>query len=244
MSSSFPKKYPCRHTKFKAEYIPLAVHQLRDHLASMKWLIEILIEEEAGKLNKDQKGLVKAVYESNKGMIDLVNNLLNVFKIENGKMAVKPELTDLVELSKRVIKQIKPLTEQKKQKFAFKADGPLLPVKTDPVLIKHVIQNVLSNAVQYTRPKGRIHFSLNLSDNNILFTIKDNGCGIPRKQQQSVFKKFFRADNAVKIKAEGNGLGLYIAKRIIKLLRGRIWFESVENKGSAFYFTLPLKRET
>ena len=106
-----------------------------------------------------------------------------------------------------------------------------------------VIQNLLSNAVKYTPEKGKVSIHLSLSDKkNVLLRLCDNGYGIPKNQQDKIFTKLFRADNVIGKDTEGTGLGLYIAKSIVEQAGGKLWFESVENKGTIFYATLPLRK--
>ena len=124
--------------------------------------------------------------------------------------------------------------------FLAETDKKIPQVIADSKKLRNVVQNLIDNAVKYTSRGGTVTISLKPEDDNMLaITIKDTGIGIPKEQQDQIFQKFFRGTNARKIKTEGSGLGMYIAKEIIQMHRGKIWFESVENKGSTFTFTLP-----
>jgi len=223
----------------KTEFVSVASHQLRTPLTSIKWFLEMLIDGDIGKLTDEQKETLKQVFDSNERMIDLVNRLLNVSRIESGRVKVEPKLTDLCELIESAVTEIKPLARKQEQKVDVKL--PDLPkIKIDQKLIREVIINYLSNAVKYTPVGGKIVISAESNDRDLTVSIKDNGIGIPVNQQTKMFHKFFRAENAIARETEGTGMGLYVCKSIIELSGGRTWFESKPGKGSIFYFTLPL----
>jgi PAS domain S-box-containing protein len=223
----------------KTEFVSVASHQLRTPLTSIKWFLEMLIDGDMGKLTGEQIETLKQIFESNERMIDLVNKLLNVSRIESGRVRVEPKLTDMNELIKSIQAEMAPLSAVKKLNLEIKL--PKLPeIKIDPKLIREVIMNFLSNAIKYTPDSGSVTLAAEKGETDIVFSVKDSGIGIPVEQQNRVFHKFFRADNAVAAETEGTGMGLYVAKSIIELSGGRVWFESRRNKGSIFFFTLPL----
>ena len=136
------------------------------------------------------------------------------------------------------------MIKAKKLKLVFnKPKGPLPKVRVDEEKMSLVIQNLLDNAIRFNRPDGQVTISVKGDKKNIEVMVKDTGIGIPPAQQERIFAKFFRADNAIKSETEGTGLGLFICKNIIEAHGGKIWFESKQGQGSAFYFTLPLKAE-
>jgi len=154
---------------------------------------------------------------------------------------VEPEPTDIVVLVRSVLDEQKPQIDEKNIKVSpvFEKDIPLMQV--DPKLMRMVVQNLLSNAVKYTPEKGQVNISLSLDGKNtVLLKVSDTGYGIPKKQQEKIFTKLFRADNVREKDTEGTGLGLYIVKSIIEHSGGKVWFESEEDKGSIFYVSLPL----
>lgn len=173
-------------------------------------------------------------------MIDLVNSLLNVSRMELGTFSVEPKPTDVVRIANDAVEEQQPGI--KGHKLVLKVNYALgLPkINTDPKLLYMVFQNLLSNAVKYTQKKGRIEFSIKKENDQILISIADTGLGIPKEQQDKIFTKLFRADNVREKDTEGTGLGLYIVKSIIEHSGGKIWFESEENKGTTFYVELPL----
>ena len=228
--------------KMKTEFVSLASHQLKTPLSAIRWILEIIQAGDAGKLSPELKGLIGKAWYSTLRMVDLVNSLLNVSRIETGQLAVKPVKTDLVKLAKETSDELSKQVQEKKLKFQF-----IVPVKkeisvvTDPKLLREVLSNVLSNAIKYTPEKGDVRFDIKESRETIVFTIQDTGIGIPQAQKKMLFKKFFRADNAQEMNAEGNGLGLYLVKSIVDLLKGSIEIESEENAGTTVYIKISSK---
>jgi len=226
--------------KLKTEFVSLSAHQLRTPLSAIKWTLKMLLDGDLGEITKEQKEYISKTYQSNERMIDLINDLLNVTRIEEGKYLSNPVLADFQEVVQLAISSSEDILKKKKIKFKFeKSEKDLPKVKIDIEKIGLVIQNLLTNAVLYTNTGGEIIISLKYSDNEIEFKISDSGIGIPKIQQKRVFTKFFRGSNAMKVDTGGTGLGLYISKNIIEAHNGKIWFESKEGNGTTFYFTLP-----
>jgi len=225
--------------KTKTEFVSLSAHQLRTPLAALRWSLEGL---GAGKLDKEQKDLVQKAKDSTQRMLALVDELLNVVKIEEGVFLGKLIPSDLLKIVEEVVEGFREEIKRKKIKFELNLPSKKLPkIKVDPQKIFIVIQNLLDNAIRYNFPGGIVKISLDFDQKEMKFSISDTGIGIPESEQENVFKRFFRASNALKFETEGNGIGLYLAKNIVEAHGGKIWFESKENKGTTFYFTLPLK---
>jgi len=229
--------------RLKTEFVSISAHQLRTPLSAIKWTLKMLLDEDLGKITNEQKEFLEKTYRSNERMIALINSLLNVTRIEEGRFLYKPVLEDIKKIVEFVVDSFKDEIARKQIKFRFtKSKKPLPKVLVDSEKIKLVIHNLIDNAIRYTFFKGTVSISLKHKDKQIEFRIKDTGLGIPKNQQGRVFKKFFRGVNAVRLETEGSGLGLFIAKNIIEAHGGKIWFESKENQGATFYFTLPVKK--
>ncbi|MFO7807619.1 MAG: PAS domain S-box protein [Candidatus Moraniibacteriota bacterium] len=227
--------------KAKTEFVSLASHQLRTPLSSINWYAEMLLNGDAGEVNKEQKEFLKEIYKGNQRMVDLVNALLNVSRIELGTLAVDPEPTDFNRIAQSVLKEIKPQAENKKQELKKKLDDKVPKIKADPKLVRMVFQNLVSNAVKYTPENGKITLKTEKEDFYVLIKVSDNGYGIPKNQQDKIFTKLFRADNVREKDTEGTGLGLYIVRSIVEQCGGKIGFESAKNKGTTFFVRFPLK---
>ncbi len=226
--------------KMKTEFVSLASHQLRTPLSAIKWFLEMLLEGDAGRITKNQKNYLQQAFDSNERMISLVNDLLNISRIESGRLSLVPKPTDLIELSQTVIDELMPSIRAHNQIFKFIKPKKLPKIKLDTNLIGQVIANLLSNAIKYTHRQGEIVLKIERKDGQVAISVKDQGVGIPQNQQSKVFQKFFRADNVVTLETEGSGLGLYVAKKVVEASGGHIGFVSQEGKGSTFTFTLPL----
>lgn len=225
----------------KSEFVSIAAHQLRTPLSAIKWTMTMLIDGDVGDLNKQQKEMVEKIYISNERMVRLINDLLNVSRIEEGRYIYKPELAHIEDIMESLLDSYK--QEISKRKISLKIQKPKKKTGTiavDVEKITLVIQNFIDNAMKYSKKGGGIVISIKEINKKIEFSVKDSGVGIPKKQQNRLFGKFFRADNVIRMETEGSGLGLFICKNIIIAHGGDIWFESEENKGSTFYFNLPV----
>ncbi|MDH3324188.1 MAG: ATP-binding protein, partial [Candidatus Peregrinibacteria bacterium] len=226
--------------RMKTEFVSLASHQLNAPLNSVKWLIEILLGGDAGKLTGQQKELMNQVHEANERMLELVKSLLNVSRMELGNLKVEPELLDMRIIAKDVLKEQNKLIMDKKLKVTFDYDDTLPKIKLDPKLIRVIYQNLISNAVKYTPEEGLINCEVKKVGKKFVIKVADTGCGIPENQKDRMFKRLFRASNVAGSDIDGNGLGLYLVKEIVEKSKGKIWFESEENKGATFYVEMPI----
>ena len=239
--------------KAKTEFVSLASHQLRTPLSTINWYVEMLLAGDVGKFNKKQKKYLNEIYTGNRRMVELVNSLLNVSRLELGTFIADPVSTDIVDIFKTAIKEIRPMVEKKEIALNEQYTANFPKVYADPKLIRIMFQNLISNAMKYTPEKGKITIKLSLSDDkgnesnvkcqrsDILIKVSDTGYGIPQGQQKQIFTKLFRADNVREKDVEGTGLGLYIVKSIVEHSGGKVWFESEENKGATFSVLLPLE---
>lgn len=228
--------------KAKTEFVSLASHQLKTPLSAINWYAELLSDESSGKLNNDQRDFVKEISGGSQRMVKLVNGLLNVSRIDMGTLSITPEPVDLLAETESVLTELQFGIKAKKLQMVKKFEVGLPKVNLDLNLIRIVLQNLLSNAVKYSRDGGAVTVEIKkLNAKEVYMAVGDNGYGIPKAQQPSIFKKLFRADNVKTLKVEGTGLGLYVAKSVVEAFGGKIGFKSEENKGTTFFFTLPLK---
>ena len=229
-----------RANKMKTEFVSVASHQLKTPLSEINWEIELLISKNKEGLSAKQFEIVSAIAHSNEKMMRLVNDLLDVARIDQGSLALIYEDVALDKVIDETIIGNLILAESRKVKLNVKMDKDLPKICSDKRRVLVVLDNLISNAIKYTKEGGKVEVLAQKNKDSILISIKDNGVGIPKSQQGNIYQKFFRSDNAIKNQTEGTGLGLYIAKNIVEQSGGKIWFESEENVGTTFWFTLPI----
>lgn len=225
----------------KTEFVSLASHQLRTPTTAIGWYSEMLLDKDVGHLTAKQQEYLTEINKGNQRMIELVNALLNVSRIELGTFNVKPEQTDIKAITDDILKELNSQIKQKELLIAKDYGANDIIIASDPKMIRVIIQNLLANAVEYTPAKGKITVTLTQSAAGLQLVIGDNGCGIPQSAQSQIFTKFFRADNGRVLKSDGTGLGLYLTKLILQSLGGTIGFDSIENQGTTFRVNIPTK---
>jgi len=218
--------------KMKTEFVIIASHQLRTPLSAMRWTLNLINDAKATDPAEQQAAYLAIIKESNDRMIRLVNDLLDVSRIEMGRIILSPKQVNLYILIQKIIATYLPLARASNIDITLEADETLPNVLVDPEKISLVIQNLIDNAVKYTKGKGTVIISAKADGKYVNVSVKDTGVGIPVSQQRHVFQKFFRSDNAMKHQTVGTGLGLFIAKAIVEESNGKIWFESKENQGT------------
>ena len=228
--------------RMKTEFVSLASHQLRTPLTSIKWYAELLLEEKEGKkLGAEERDFVKEIHGGNERMVELVNDLLNVSRIETGKkFTIEKKSNEIIPIIKQAIKEHEIVAQQKNIEIICekKIDEKII-LLVDKEKILQVFHNFISNAIKYSSEGKKIYVGCDEEKDRYVFHVKDEGEGIPKDQQDKIFQKFFRASNVILTGAEGTGLGLYIAKSIVEGHEGKTWFESEENKGTTFFVSLP-----
>jgi len=230
--------------RMKGEFVTLAAHQLRTPTSGIKWSLQALLDESLGKLNSKQKEIVQEAYKTNDKVIYLINDLLNVAEIEEGRYLKKLSLSNIEDLIESAVGDYREDVRKKNIKIKLIKPADSLPkIMIDVERLTLAVKNIIGNSIKYTLGGGSITISLFNHDKYIEVRIEDTGVGIPLSQQNKLFSKFFRASNVTKLDTEGTGLGLYIAKNIIEAHDGRIWFESEENRGTIFYFTIPVRKQ-
>ncbi len=222
----------------KDELLSIVSHQLATPVSSVKWYLEMLLDGDVGALSNEQKEYLNTMQSVTYNLADLVSMILDVSRIQLGKMKVDAQPLDLNLFFKEILFAIEPKAKEKEQKFDVSIPNDLPKAMLDKRLTRMTIENLLSNAVKYTPAKGTVKWFMELRGTMLYMEVRDTGCGIPEKDQKQIFGKLFRASNTGAI--DGNGFGLYVAKGAIEAQGGSIWFESKENKGTTFFVELPL----
>lgn len=240
--------------KTKSEFVSLTSHQLRTPLSAINWYAEMLMKGEAGKLTKDQAAYMNEIFIGSNRMNELVNALLNASRLEIDKLSSQPEPTDIAALIESLSKEFEATI--KDQKISLRTNiTPVPAVDADPKQLRMIVLNLISNAVKFSPAEGTIDVTLRPATANDMdraglkrrrspywyFSVQDTGYGIPKDDQAKIFGKLFRAENARSLNVQGTGLGLFIVKKVIEKLGGRVWFESVETVGTTFYVVAPNK---
>jgi PAS domain S-box-containing protein len=223
--------------RLKSDFVSFATHQLRTPLSGIRWMLELAQDEAEGVVAT----CIEDARNSAERLIRLVNDLLDVSRVEDGQLAAAPEPIDLAALARCVIAELRPLAHEKAQTIVeTSAPGSLPAVMVDPQLARQVVLNLLSNAIKYTPENGSVTVNIAVVGESVECRVTDTGIGIPESGQRKLFEKFYRADNAVAVDTEGTGLGLYLVRLIVERSGGQIGCESREGAGSTFRFTLPL----
>ena len=226
--------------RMKSEFVSVVSHQLRSPLSNLKWVTDLLLSGRLSSVSEKQLEYFKILKENSDRMAELVSDLLIVSKIEQQKLPLRKEKISIKDLVERTIKETAIFAKASNVRIEFNSEKTFPQISADPNQLKLVIDNLLDNAIRYSQSKGKIQINLKNKNNNVYLEIKDNGVGIPKKDQKYIFQKFFRSENVMKYQTEGSGLGLYIAKSIIEKSGGKIGFKSQEGVGSTFWFTLPI----
>ncbi len=226
--------------KLKSEFISIAAHQLRTPLSAIKWIIKMVLDGDAGKLTVEQEELLTKGYKSNERIIKLVNDLLNVSRIEEGRFGFNFDKYDFQEVIDIAITNLEQRIAKNHFKMTINKPFKMPKIYIDKERMTMVMQNLLDNATKYTPEYGKIEINIKKEKKLLDVTIKDNGVGIPKEDQVKLFSKFFRAANVKRMETEGTGLGLFIVKNIIENHGGKIIIKSEEGKGTEVNFSLPL----
>jgi len=227
--------------KAKSEFISIASHQLRTPLTAIKGYISMILEETYGKLAEKQARPLENVYRSNERLIKLVNDLLNLSRLDAGKIEFSPELNSLEDIVSDIVEELRINAEKKGLYMRMvKPSKPLPKIMVDRDKLRQVILNIIDNAIKYTN-KGGITIELKKLDEQEEIKVSDTGEGMDEKELNSLFQMFSRATAGTQLHTEGAGLGLYVARQFIEMHGGKVWAESPgKSKGSTFYIQLPI----
>jgi signal transduction histidine kinase len=202
-----------------------------------------MLNDSKNELHDSHRVIVERALEKTNELIGIVGTLLNAASLEEGKFGYHLEEADLYELISSTIEEEQPKTENWGVELAFETDEDEYPtVRVDTERIRWVLRNLIENALRYSEEGQTVTVSLTQTGDYLQVAVTDRGIGIPPKDKDHIFDKFYRAKNAVEKRNEGSGLGLYIARNIINYHNGKIWFESEMGEGTTFYFTIPVKQ--
>ncbi|HML17316.1 MAG TPA: CHASE3 domain-containing protein [Bryobacteraceae bacterium] len=231
-----------RATELKSEFLANMSHEMRTPLTTVLGFSEVLSEELEGPLNEKQKHFAELIHRDAMHLLNLVNDILDLSKIEAGRLELERETFEVVPAVEEVLSSIRPRGSSKSIDIAWQAP-PALALEADRVRFKQVMYNLLTNAVKFTPAGGHVRIGAAPKDSFVEISVADTGVGIPKEQQTAIFDPFYQAAHS-KLVHEGTGLGLAITKRLVEQHGGRLWLESDPGKGSLFTFTLPRAAET
>lgn len=230
--------------QLKSEFVTVAAHQLRTPLSGIKWALKAVVSGELGSLNTEQRAYLLKAYEANDRVIGLLRDMLLADQIEVGRLVSTEIPVKLGDLLDTLILEARNDAQAKKIRIDFQPPAGLYGrVSIDPKNMRIAFENLIENAIKYTKAGGSITIAVEPAGSSIVVRIADTGIGIPADAQKKVFSRFFRAQNAVREVTDGSGLGLFIVQKIVEKNRGRIWFESTEGTGTTFFVELPTIKE-
>lgn len=230
-----------RLNEIKSDFVSTVSHELRTPLTSIQGYISLIIDGDAGAINNQQKEFLEIVKEESQRLTRLITDLLDISKIEAGKMKVLLKDLNIVNFIKNYKKEIEDMASSKKIKIYIKIPNKLPIVQVDADKIKQIFNNLISNAIKFSNKNTTLRINITENQNNIQLDVVDEGIGIARKDLETIFEKFRQVDSKMTRKTGGTGLGLAITKHLVEAHGGEIWAKSEVGKGSIFSFTLPIK---
>ncbi|HEX5447750.1 MAG TPA: ATP-binding protein [Candidatus Saccharimonadales bacterium] len=223
----------------KDEFISMASHQLRTPLTTIKGYLSMVLEGDVGPVAKNERQMIQQAFDSAERMVFLIGDLLNVSRLQSGKFVIENKPTDLDKMVESEVAQLQETAKNHHLTLTYKKPSSCPLLNLDETKIRQVIMNFMDNAIYYTPADGSIEVGLTVTEKDISYTVTDTGLGVPKSEQHHLFSKFYRAGNARKMRPDGTGLGLFMAKKVIAAQGGAIIFKSEEGKGSTFGFSFP-----
>ncbi len=227
-------------SRMKDEFVSTVSHELRTPLTSIKGYVDLILDDEAGPINEVQREFLTIVQANSDRLVTLINDMLDVSRIEAGRVHLKIEPIDVSELAAATVEIFRAAADSAGVELAVRVPKSLPCAAADRDRVGRVLVNLLSNAIKYSPNGGKATFSARLRGEEIVISVADTGVGISPADQKLLFSKFYRVDSSLTQAIGGSGLGLNICRRIVELLGGRIWVRSQVGKGSKFSFTLPV----
>lgn len=230
-----------RANRLKSEFLASMSHELRTPLHTIIGFSELLAEQLHGPLNEKQLRFVNHIYRDSLHLLDLINDILDLSKIEAGRLELRPEVFDFTEVVKESLSTVQAQAVAKSISIETSVNVPQA-IEADRVRLRQILVNLLSNAVKFTPNGGRVRIEAALDGAFVITSVTDTGVGIPKEEHKAVFDKFHQVGHTTKGVREGTGLGLSITRSLVEQHGGSIWLESEPGRGSRFTFTLPLRQ--
>lgn len=226
----------------KNEFISMASHQLRTPLTSIKGYLDMLLQGDLGPVRPTQKAVLREAFSSSERMVQLINDFLSISRLQTGTFTMNRQPANLGDIVQSEMILLKIVAKQRNITLSVHIDDDVPSLAIDAEKLRQVIMNMIDNAIFYSKEQTTVKVSLCCDAQEVVFTVEDQGIGVPKAEQSGVFGKFFRASNARKRRPDGTGVGLFLARKVVLEHGGAMIFASKENKGSTFGFRLPLDR--
>ncbi len=226
--------------QMKNEFVSTVSHELRTPLTSIKGYIDLILDGEAGEINEIQREFLSIVKQNSDRLVELINDMLDISRIESGRIHLKIQPLDICDLIAGAVDTFQAVSDQSGHKLLPKAPADLPKVAGDRDRVGQVLMNFISNAIKYSPEGGSVTVKAKIEGDTVVVAITDQGIGIAKEDQAKLFTKFYRVDSSLTREIGGTGLGLSICKSIIELLGGKVGVKSTAGKGSTFWFSLPV----
>ncbi len=227
----------------KSQFLSIISHQLLTPLSALKWSLNLLNSENVKVPQEEKAELFSIIEKSNESMINIVNSLLDVSRLDLGKIKLDKSEVDLEKIVREIIKARKDEAEFKNTNFILEIEESLPKIYTDKIRIKVALDNLIGNAIKFNKLGKDIIIELFKEGNKVTFSVEDFGVGMTKIEKKHIYSKFFRGENIFRYQTKGFGLGLFTAKFIIDASGGKLNFESKEDIGSRFWFSLPIYKK-
>jgi signal transduction histidine kinase len=227
-------------TEAKSAFLAHMSHELRTPLNAIIGFSDLLIGGIGGKINNKQRQCLEDILNSGKHLLSLINDILDLSKVEAGKIDIRPESLRLADVVDDAVATVKTMLDDSRHEMAINIAEDLPPVYGDRNRLKQILLNLLSNAIKFTPDGGKLYLETNKKGNFCQVSMVDNGIGIRKEDQTCIFEPFTQLDAQPGERKQGTGLGLALTRQLLELLGGKIWVESEYGKGSRFSFTIPL----
>ncbi len=227
----------------KNEFVSMVSHELRTPLTSIKGYVDLVVDGEAGEINEIQREFLQIVQENSDRLVSLVNDLLDISRMESGRVHLRIEPLEMDEIVQGVMETFRTMADSSDVELSWDVQEDLPRAAGDRDRVGQVLMNFVSNAIKYSPGGGKAHVAVTHDDGRVLVEVSDTGIGISEEDQEKLFSKFYRVDSTLTREIGGTGLGLSICKSVVELLGGEVGARSVEGEGSTFWFTLPVAHD-